>query len=181
MDEVFINIDVANYQISNMGRVKRLFHTVNAKDGKIYKRKEMFIRAWVCGQTGYPRVRLNQHHRFIHRLIAIAFIPNPQGKDTVNHIDGNKLNNSIDNLEWLTYGENNKHAYDKLGKVGYFKGKASPPSKAVNSFDENGDLISWHQSIRQAAFWHNISPITIRRSIVTSLPCRNKKSFQYAF
>jgi len=46
----------------------------------------------------------------VHRIIAETFIPNPDGKPIVNHKDGNKLNNSIDNLEWSTYSENLKHA-----------------------------------------------------------------------
>ena len=50
----------------------------------------------------------------IHRLVAQTFIPNPEGKATVNHIDGNKYNNSVENLEWATYKENSQHAYDVL-------------------------------------------------------------------
>jgi hypothetical protein len=52
---------------------------------------------------------------YIHRLVAQTFIPNPDSKATVNHIDGNKYNNSIENLEWATYKENTQHAYNVLG------------------------------------------------------------------
>ena len=71
--------------------------------------------AWV-GANGYLTVDLyskgKSHKHYIHRLLAEHFIPNPLNKRTVNHIDGNKLNNSLDNLEWATYAENMKHAYD---------------------------------------------------------------------
>lgn len=57
-----------------------------------------------------PTNRKQKIHK-IHRLIAKAFIPNPDNKPCINHIDGNKLNNSLDNLEWVTTQENTKHAY----------------------------------------------------------------------
>lgn len=65
--------------------------------------------------NGYYTVNIcfdgKQENRDIHRIIAILFIPNPENKQQVNHIDGNKLNNNVNNLEWVTASENRMHAY----------------------------------------------------------------------
>ncbi len=73
------------------------------------------IRQRVNPQTGYKQCSITDGEKVktlnVHREVAKAFIPNPDNKPEVNHIDGNKLNNNIDNLEWATYSENGKHAY----------------------------------------------------------------------
>ena len=71
-------------------------------------------------KTGYYMISLcrdgKRSHFFLHRLLSIHFIENTHNKKCVNHIDGNRLNNSLDNLEWCTYLENNLHAINILGK-----------------------------------------------------------------
>jgi hypothetical protein len=66
-------------------------------------------------RTGYPSVGLKRNGRTVvytvHRLLALCFLPNPEGKPQVNHIDGDKQNNSLDNLEWCTDADNKRHAY----------------------------------------------------------------------
>lgn len=92
--------DFENYQVSNLGRVK------NAR-GKIMKQKTQY--------NGYKNVGLrkggNKQKMFlVHRLVATAFIGVDENNPQVNHIDGNKENNNVSNLEWCTASENKKHA-----------------------------------------------------------------------
>lgn len=72
---------------------------------------------------GYNRVNLSLNGKAkkfrVHRLVAQAFIDNPLNKPFVNHIDGNKLNNHVSNLEWCTASENEHHSYSVLGKVAW--------------------------------------------------------------
>ncbi len=66
--------------------------------------------SYTLNNRGYLSVVVRRRTHMLHRLVAQAYIPQPQGKDYVNHIDGNKLNNRVDNLEWCTIAENNQHA-----------------------------------------------------------------------
>jgi hypothetical protein len=87
-------------------------------------------RRFSITNRGYALIILQLHGKVykgesVHRLVAKAFIPNPEGKATVNHIDGNKLNNSVENLEWVTQKDNVKHAYRTGLKKG-LRGENNP-------------------------------------------------------
>ena len=94
----------SRYSVSLDGQVK------NDETGLILSTSE------VTG--GYLSVMLSpgRKHKRVHRLVAEAFIPNPLGKEQVNHKDGNKKNNHVNNLEWATVSENERHKIDVLGK-----------------------------------------------------------------
>lgn len=78
--------------------------------GNIYNRHgDLMVGA--VDNCGYRHTILNRKNRNVHRVIAETFIPNPNNLPCVNHKDGNKLNNSVDNLEWCTHSENTIHAY----------------------------------------------------------------------
>ena len=130
------------------------------KYGKTYKTwvSERILKP-ATHERGYLFVQLCVNkkimRRYIHRLVAEAFISNPQHKETVNHIDGNKKNNNIENLEWCTYSENNAHAYKKLGK----NQKNKKGSIAVLQYDLNGNFICEYPSIREAQRKTNIRSI----------------------
>lgn len=106
-----------SYQVSNLGRVKSLARVIKRSDNKIQTFKERILKV-LPDNNGYSRVSLpingKQTKVRIHRLVAKAFIDNPDNRLQVNHIDGNKSNNHITNLEWCTTKENVIHAY-KIG------------------------------------------------------------------
>lgn len=108
------------YEISNLGNVCSLEREY-IRNGNKFIVKGRILKASV-NSNGYFVVSLcvNGIPRkcYVHRLIAEAFIPNKENKRTVNHIDGIKTNNNIENLEWATYSENNKHAFDTGLKTG---------------------------------------------------------------
>ena len=101
------------YAISNFGNVKRLVHykrcgvagqtLLEEKPMRFYKNHNGYYRVCLCKDG-------KRYFRFVHLLVAEAFLPKKEGKPQINHIDGNKKNNVLNNLEWVTSKENHLHA-----------------------------------------------------------------------
>lgn len=104
------------YMVSSHGRVKAVPFI-----GPGCRKKEI-VRKLTTDRKGYSRLHLNISRRrkscLVHRLVAQAFIPMVDGKEHVNHIDGDKLNNRVENLEWVTVSENRLHSCRVLKKQG---------------------------------------------------------------
>lgn len=118
------------YQVSDQGSVR----SIQDNHGNYYERS----RATWISSKGYRYVQLfikdKRHNVSVHHAVASTFIPNPDQKRTVNHIDGNKLHNHVSNLEWATYQENLTHAHVMGLAKGqtHWKGKKQP--KAISKF-----------------------------------------------
>lgn len=116
------------YQVSNLGRIKSLSKSKrwvhHGKTG-LSITKEKILRL-IQASTGYTQINLfngSSKLFLVHRLVAEAFLPNPKGKPQVNHKNGIKNDNRVENLEWVTVSENGLHGYRELGYRVWHKGK----------------------------------------------------------
>jgi hypothetical protein len=99
-----------------------------SKDGIIYSNKSKKVLKCLKHNHGYCRIALinddgKSYSKYVHRLVAETYLPNPENKPQVNHIDGNRNNHKLSNLEWVTQSENDLHSFRKLNRNGSFLGK----------------------------------------------------------
>lgn len=137
------------YEVSSLGNVKSLGRTIRDSIGRVRRMKPKLMSPSVTAKRGkndkgYLEVRLTNSNGvsknlLVHRLVAESFLENQ--KDTVNHIDGDKHNNRLDNLEWATYSENNQHAYDNNLKS---------DNRVVVMTDFFGKIVSVFNSMHEA-------------------------------
>jgi len=109
--EVWKESFVADYDVSNFGRIR----SWKIPGGCPERRSNPLLLKLQLNSNGYYRISCkvsNKRKRwYVHRLVALAYLPPVSGKPNINHKDGNKLNNTVDNLEWSNYSENIRHAY----------------------------------------------------------------------
>ena len=149
------------YQVSTLGRVKGLRRLISCKNGMTLPQKERFMTPCL-GKKGYLSVMLANHgkNKFckIHRLVLTAFVENPSNKPHINHIDNNKLNNRLDNLEWCTPKENEDHKR-KCGRVPVL----SSHHKAikVDQYTTDDVFVKTWNSIKEASDYYHIGKSNI--------------------
>lgn len=140
------------YQVSNLGRVKSLNHIAsNGSANILYKGR--ILKPFLDGKKNYLEVCLSKNNckrkYLVHRLVAETFIENKLNKAEVNHKDGNKQNNCVDNLEWVSSKENKKHAYEN----GYYDTykfrhrKSHENSKKITINGITKSLYKWSKEI----------------------------------
>lgn len=163
MEEQWKIIDFAsNYEVSNTGFIR------NKTTKYILKGRETF--------NGYLQVSLKIDeknkfmNKYVHRLVAQFWLENINDKKEVNHIDGNKKNNNITNLEWVTAKENSNHRVNVLNKK-------TTDNRKVGMFDKNNNLIQTFNSIAAAGQYFGKS----RVNIDSALKHKNNQQTAYGY
>lgn len=166
------------YEVSNTGRVRRLRFINNHTN----KAKVFDIKPKNNGH-GYLKVFLykggKSRQKLVHRLVAEAFIEKQDGKRFVNHKDGNKHNNSADNLEWCSRSENMLHAYETGLAHAPLKGKFgkdSPKAIPVSMFSKDGKLLATFGSLIDAAAF-----VGVQKSCHICSCCKGKLKSAYGY
>ena len=151
-------------------------------NGKVFSIKtKKFLKQSYC-KSGYPKygLSINGKHitKYCHRLIAELFLENKENKKEVNHIDGNKLNNCITNLEWVTRGENIKHAFDnglnKTSSDRLLLLKLKRSKKVINT--KTGEI---YQSAKEASDFLYIKYSSLAGMLNENSKHKNKTSLKY--
>lgn len=177
------------YEISNLGKLRSLDRYVNGKAGS---------KRFQYGKTQNPQVTRKGYLRYTlsikkgksvrklaHVLLAEHFILNPENKPQVNHKDGIKSNNHIDNLEWSTCQENISHAWKNgLNKPNYANkgrtGRLASSSKPIKAFDKKGNSVGEFESIKEASEKLNIPKVVISRYLNGHVKNPRKYTYQQA-
>lgn len=167
------------YMVSSIGRLRSLWG--NFKD---------IISSGYVNKKGYVRFTITDHvngttlNKAAHRLVATAFIENPHNKPFVNHKNGVKNDNRVENLEWCTSQENELHSYRVLGKrpnkTGLGRvGRRNGQSKPIKMFSLSGEFICREESARILAAKYELEPSAI--TMVTKGFRKSHKGYRFEY
>lgn len=154
--------DNTRYEISTFGRIR---NNKKILKPKITKKGYLEISLW-DGKKHYSKR--------LHRLVAETFIPKLENKNIINHIDGNKQNNRVENLEWCTQQENIQHAYDNKLKFGV-KSEKNVCSKKIEQYSIDNKFVKLWNSSMDIERFYGIDQASIIRC------CKNKQKTSMGF
>ena len=149
------------YEVSNLGRIKRLKHTIIRCDGRKLTLPEKILKIATQRKNGYLFVGLKGKTFKVHRLVAEAFVPNPSNLPLVNHKDEDKTNNCASNLEWCDHIYNNNYGTKKM-RLHYSELGKRHMRYDVYQIDKEGNVIAVFPSIKEASRATGISYDGIR-------------------
>lgn len=139
------------YEVSNFGNVRSIDRYVNHSSGGERISKGKYLKQQIL--KGYKRVQLSKErkvkHHFVHRLVAFAFIPNPNNLPEINHIDEDKTNNNVENLEWCDTKYNINYG-TRLQKCSKILTNRKDLSKYVLQYTLDGEFVNEYPSVSEA-------------------------------
>lgn len=162
--------EYGDYEVSNYGRVKSPDFILKTPTGQSYIKKGKILKPYKSKKGYlYCDLRVDSKRKIvrIHRFVAMAFIPNTENKPQINHIDGNKENNNVQNLEWCSNSENQKHAFEKGLQKGCFSHPNSKLTLEQVRYIKNNCVVgSKKNGMQTIAKKFNVSNSTIKQIVI---------------
>lgn len=168
------------YQISSFGRVKSNARTARIRGNSLRPVRERIMTLQKT-KLGYWFLRLNNGQKMVncvvHRLVAKAFLPNPNNLPIVNHLDCDKANSHVDNLEWCTYSQNTIHSlssgnHKSIAQLVEERGLKGARAKKVSVHTLDGKLLAQYDSATKAAVSIGVNQQAISAACIKQQPCK---------
>ena len=168
------------YQISNYGRVKALAKEWKSHHTAKLKHRETLLKCQIS-KSGYLSVTLyknrNYIHYRVHRLVALVFITNPENKPFINHIDFDRKNNRVENLEWCTSRENNAHSIENMRKASLKSKKPTTGEHYIYPFKNKFRIEIKHKNKRFTKVCETLKDAVVVRDLYLKEVTSNEGQF----